>query len=122
VRILATDTDHIVDFSQIDALLNAAGRDGVLDILQAFWRSTDELAAQLARQLEEGDLNEAARTAHAIKGSAANVGASSLAFSARAIEACCRDGDAVAALAAIEIMRGAYANTRATMSARVEAA
>ncbi len=119
---MPSNAEQLVDFSQIDALLKAAGRDGVQDILNAFWRSTDQLAERLALQIEAGELNDAARSAHAIKGSAANVGASSLAMSARSVETYCRENNARDAKDALSIMTVAYANTRAMISARLEAA
>ena len=119
---MSNDADHTVDFSQIDALLNAAGRVGVEDILDAFWRSTDDLVARLALQVEANDFAEAVRTAHAIKGSAANVGASSLSSSARTVETFCREENGVAATDALKVLNVAYANTRAMISARIAAA
>lgn len=113
--------DHI-DFSQIDALLSAAGRDGVNDIMHAFWRSTDNLANQLRRQLEENDFEEAARTSHAIKGSAANVGACLLSAAARSVEVCCKDRDAAAGVAALDELLSVYQETRRVLTAHIDAA
>ena len=36
------ESNAIIDASQIESLLDAAGREGVMAILEAFWRSTDE--------------------------------------------------------------------------------
>lgn len=112
----------LIDFSQIDALLDAAGRDGVNDILRAFWRSTDNLAIQLKTQIDEGNFAEAARTAHAVKGSAANVGANHLAASARALELACKSLDGAAAVAALKEINDAYQKTRHAMTAHIDAA
>ncbi len=116
------NTSDLIDFSQIDTLLSAAGRDGVDAILQAFWRSTDNLANQLDACVDANDLCEASRAAHALKGSAANVGACRLASAAREVEIACRDGDAPAAKSAIVEVRAAYGVARRLLTERVAAA
>lgn len=117
-----SDRAALVDFAQIDALLGAAGRDGVNDILRAFWRSTENLAQQLQIQLAESNFVEAARTAHAIKGSAANVGAHKLAGAARQLEIACKNCDLPAAAGTLREIRDAYEKTRHALTAHVEAA
>lgn len=88
---------NLVDSEQVEGLISAAGLVGARDILQAFWRSTDTLLAALRIQLARGELAEAARTAHSLKGSALNVGAMQISIAARAIEAACKADDASAA-------------------------
>ena len=88
----------VLDREQIDGLIAAAGVDGAREILATFWRSTESLMAALKAQLIEGDLEEAARTAHALKGSALNVGAMRLSCSARSVEDACRSADTSGAL------------------------
>ncbi len=78
---------------QIDSIVAAAGVEGARDILDAFWRSTMELLEGLASQIAEGDFGLAAQTAHAVKGSAANVGAQLLSTTAATIENACKSGD-----------------------------
>ncbi len=78
---------------QVDGLVAAAGVDGTLEILDAFWRSTTSLLETLSSQINQGDLETAAQTAHAVKGSAANIGAHKLAGTATAIEQACKNGN-----------------------------
>lgn len=104
----------LLDREQIDSLLAAAGVAGTRDILDAFWRSTDTLFQALRDQLARGDLAEAARTAHALKGSALNVGALRLSGGARAIELSCRGMDGAAAL---RCLCGAEAHYEETIAA-----
>lgn len=111
----------LLESEQIDSLLDIAGVDGVRDILAAFWRSTDELSADLARCAETGEAGEAARIAHALKGSAANVGAMRLAEAARDVEALSKTGDHVAARDAIERLAAIYRETRAALERHVDA-
>ncbi len=118
----ANDSDALVDYAQIDGLLEAAGRDGVAEILIAFWKSTDQLAEQLRGEIAAGSFVEAARTSHAVKGSAANVGAQLLANAARNVENCCKSQDAAGAVAAIGRLAVIYAQTRKALDARVHAA
>ncbi len=111
----------LLEYEQIDGLLEVAGVDGVKDILGAFWRSTDELAADLARSIEGGEGGQAARTAHALKGSAANVGALRLAEAAREVETLSKSGDFATARAAIERLAAIYRETRAALERHVDA-
>lgn len=92
-----------VETEQLDGLLEAAGVAGVREILAAFWRSTDGLVAELRAQIARGDQQGAMRSAHALKGSALNVGAVRFAETVRRIEELCRSSDLAAA--------GAYATT-----------
>jgi len=78
---------------QIDGLISAAGIDNTKEILEAFWRSTENLINQLQSQIAIGDTTSARQSAHAIKGSAANVGALVLQNVAAEIENSCHDGD-----------------------------
>lgn len=78
---------------QVDGLVAAAGIEGTREILDAFWRSTTELLETLSSQVTQGSFELAAKTAHAVKGSAANIGAHRLSETATAIEKACKDGD-----------------------------
>lgn len=117
----STAQASLLELEQIDSLLDIAGVDGVRDILEAFWRSTDELSADLARSVVSGDSGQAARTSHALKGSAANVGAMRLAEAARDVETLSKRGDLVAALGAIERLAAIYRETRAAIERHVDA-
>jgi len=86
-----TEVEHL-QADQINSLISAAGIDGTREIMDTFWRSTADLLAALASQIAEQSLPAAAGTAHAIKGSAANVGAVSLAQTASDIEEACKSG------------------------------
>jgi HPt (histidine-containing phosphotransfer) domain-containing protein len=121
VTSIESSTVQLVDFEQIDCLLDAAGRDGVNEILAAFWKSTDDLSERLGTQIAGRDLIEAARTSHAVKGSAANVGAQLLASVAKDVENCCKSGDADGALAALQRLLFVYRDTRAALTDRVAA-
>ncbi|MFN3960705.1 MAG: Hpt domain-containing protein [Parvularculaceae bacterium] len=105
----------LIESEQIDSLLDAAGVDGVKDILEAFWRSTDQLSADLARCIETGACADAARTAHALKGSAANVGANRLADAARRVEALSKNGDLAGVTSAVDRLAAIYRETRAAL-------
>ncbi|MEM9170008.1 MAG: Hpt domain-containing protein [Pseudomonadota bacterium] len=86
----------MIEYEQLQDLVSAAGLDGATEILAAFWRSTEDLVAGLEKPVADSDFEEAARIAHAVKGSASNVGASGLADEARQLETACRDKDAAA--------------------------
>jgi HPt (histidine-containing phosphotransfer) domain-containing protein len=117
----STAQASLLESDQIDSLLDVAGVDGVRDILAAFWRSTDELSADLSRCVATGECTQAARSAHALKGSAANVGALRLADAARDVEAHSKTGDLVAAKHALEKLASIYRDTRAALESHVDA-
>lgn len=104
-------TGLLIDREQIDGLIAAAGVDATREILDAFRRSTDGLLAKLREDLARGDFTEAARTAHAIKGSSANVGALMLSSAARSVEEACKTQDCGAALGEIEDVGAQFAAT-----------
>lgn len=86
-----------IQLDQVNSLVSAAGVDGARAILEAFQRSTADLLGSMRDGLRGGALAEASRDAHAVKGSAANVGAQLLAETAALIEKACKSGDAAAA-------------------------
>ena len=97
---------------QIDGLVAAAGVDGTRAILDAFWRSTTDLVDTLATQVRQNTLDLASQTAHAVKGSAANVGAQRLANTTATFEEACRRGDQDAVEAALEAVTADFAAVR----------
>lgn len=111
----------LIESDQIDGLFDVAGVDGVKDILAAFWRSTDKLSADLSECVSSGACVEAGRTAHALKGSAANVGASRLADAARTVETCAKNGDLVAAKRALDRLSVVYKETREALERLIAA-
>ena len=76
-----------IDLEQINGLIEAAGVAGAKEIMVAFWRSTETLLMSLDEQLAAADYEGTKAAAHALKGSAANVGATDIAEFARAVEA-----------------------------------
>jgi HPt (histidine-containing phosphotransfer) domain-containing protein len=112
----------ILDREQIDGLVAAAGVAGTREILAAFWRSTDTLLRTLQEQLSRGDVTEAAKTAHALKGSSLNVGATRLSISVRAIEDACRTKNAANALKSLDGAQTNYADTVKAFDAHLGAA
>jgi HPt (histidine-containing phosphotransfer) domain-containing protein len=117
----ASHSAETLDASQIDCLLEVAGVAGVNEIMSAFWKSTEALLAALRIAIEKGDQVEAGRIAHALKGSAANVGASLLSGIARDAELAAKRGDFAAARAASEAAPAAYDATRHAVASRIAA-
>ncbi|MEO0399709.1 MAG: Hpt domain-containing protein [Pseudomonadota bacterium] len=112
----------IIASEQLDGLFAAAGAEGLQEILDAFWRSTEELLTSLEAQVQTQDFTEAARTAHAIKGSASNVGAHLLAETAKALEAACREENGDNLSASYESARDAVGVTKTAIEERFAAA
>ena len=75
----------------------------------------------MEKLVRAGDFVSAARSAHALKGSAANVGAQRLAEAARDIETHSKRNDLIAATDAVARLAAIYAETRAALEARVAA-
>ncbi len=98
------ETAHL-QVEQIDGLVAAAGVDGAREIMDVFLRSTNTLLDQLAAQIAEPAMDDATATAHALKGSAANVGAARLAATSSLVETACKDGDIASARAGLEAAR-----------------
>ncbi|MGE0408871.1 MAG: Hpt domain-containing protein [Amphiplicatus sp.] len=111
----------LLDHEQIDGLVTAAGVDGAREILDTFWRSCDGLIAELREQLGKGDLDDASRTAHALKGSSLNVGAMRLSLAARGIEDACRAQDPAMAKRRLSNIEMHYAETAAAFDAHLAA-
>ena len=58
----------ILDFEQINGLIEAAGVAGAKEIMDAFWRSTEALCESLDEELAAANYSEASKIAHALKG------------------------------------------------------
>ncbi|MEL7487583.1 MAG: Hpt domain-containing protein [Pseudomonadota bacterium] len=97
----ADATVSLVECEQMDGIIAAAGVAGAREILAAFWRSTEDLIVELNAALDRRDLEAAAGAAHALKGSALNVGAHALSAMATTLERQCREHDLDGARAAI---------------------
>ena len=102
----------VLETEQIDGLLAAAGCEGVNQILEAFWRSTNALLGALKTHLDSQNWAEAARAAHALKGSSANVGAAQLSAAAREFETQCHTSDVDGAQKALADTGAAYERTK----------
>jgi HPt (histidine-containing phosphotransfer) domain-containing protein len=119
-------TDHdgapIIEAEQLTVLAEAAGKEAIEPILDAFWQSNDELFGQLTQAFATGDAGEAAKIAHALKGSASNLGALRLSESAKAVERAAKAGDLETARDAlgrlpseIEVTKDAFARLMASI-------
>ena len=91
--------DSALDPKVIDGLrqLTAAGEPNVLaEILQLFLDEVPKKIRALQATIDAGDGAEAARLAHSLRGSAGNIGASSMMDACRRIEDLARAGDLAA--------------------------
>ncbi len=104
-----------IEIDQINGLIEAAGADGAREILDAFWRTSEELLDLMASQMTDGALELAANTAHSLKGMAANVGASALAAAANDLEIACQKKDATAATGHLQGTRTQYEAARSSL-------
>ena len=111
----------LLDAAQLDGLIAVAGVDGTREILGAFWRSSDSLIATLKDQLQKAAAADAGRTAHALKGSALNVGAVRFSGSIRRIEECCRNLAPSAALLLVSVAERQYRETVTAFEAHLKA-
>ena len=94
----------LIDGEQVRVLASAAGKEAVLPILDAFWQSNDELLAQLETAIAGGDADAAAKVAHALKGSAGNLGANAVAETSKQIEFAAKASDLETARAASQVL------------------
>ena len=110
-----------IDFEQIDSLVAAAGVDGTREIMSAFIRSSEELLDVIDSQLSDGtDLGEISKTAHALKGSSANVGARQLAQSAYNIEIHCKGDNKTGAMEAAQCARKDFSEFVDSLNAHLD--
>lgn len=108
---LRSQSPHL-QIEQIDGLVEAAGVEATRAILDAFWRSTSNLMESLAEQVSGNALDLACQTAHAVKGSAANVGAQRLAETTSMFEAACQSGDQKAVIETLDAVIEDFAALR----------
>lgn len=104
---------ELIDTEQVRVLADAAGKAAVEPILDAFWQSNDELMGQLDAAIASGDADAAARVAHALKGSASNLGANAVAETSKAIEAAAKANDIEGARTASAVLPGQIAGSKA---------
>ena len=83
----------LIDGEQITVLAQAAGKDAVMPILDAFWASNEELLVQLQQDIAAKNADAIAKTGHALKGSAANLGATRVSATAKDVEFAGKAGD-----------------------------
>lgn len=84
---------ELIDSEQITMLVEGAGAEAVRPILDAYWESNDELTEALKKGIEAGSAQDVAASAHGLKGSSANLGATRVATRAKEIELAAKDGD-----------------------------
>lgn len=87
VRPIPVEATPPVEMHEALALVQRIGGNELLDKIITLFRSTaEERRVKLAAALDEGDAHQASRLAHALKGSAAQVGAEGLRAAAAAFE------------------------------------
>ncbi|MEO1151573.1 MAG: Hpt domain-containing protein [Pseudomonadota bacterium] len=118
-RSLSTSGTALLNETQLQDLVRVAGKDGTREILDAFWESTEGLIDLMRLHVSNSDSQSAASTAHAIKGSAANVGAQSLHEKAQLFETFCRTQD-LANAADVEAIAELFEQTRAVFEAELD--
>ncbi|MBB4657552.1 Hpt domain-containing protein [Parvularcula dongshanensis] len=106
-------TQNVIEAEQLTVLAHAAGKEAVEPILDAFWQSNDELADQLSNALSSQDIDAIAKAAHALKGSASNLGAVRMAETAREIEYAGKASDLPAVRSAYDRLFGDIEVTKA---------
>ena len=104
----ATDLPIIAGLNAAEGLLRVAGnRKLYLKLLRQFSAQQAEAPAQIAEQLKTGDRAAAERTAHTVKGVAANLGAQSVQAAAAELEKALREN---AAPARVETLRQEFSD------------
>ncbi len=117
-----TVSSMVIEPEQIKTLVASAGVEMTQTILDAFWTSNQEILVNLQSQLADGALDEAAKSAHALKGSAANLGAVVLAEQARLLEIACQAMEALSAREVMEAIPESISKTRAAFETLLQVA
>ena len=89
-------------------------------LLGLFLEATPEDIGRLRAELERGDLEGAARTAHSIKGAAGNACASLMSGRAKELQLAAKDGDAVRASVLFAELESAFEQARQAIIAEME--
>ncbi len=84
----------LVEAEQMMMLAQSAGAETAMAILTAFKNSNAEILNDLGNHAQSMNYDEVAKSAHALKGSAGNLGATALAEQARLVEVACKNKDA----------------------------
>ena len=107
---------ELIDGEQVRVLADAAGKDAVLPILDAFWQSNDELLEQLEAAIASGDADAAAKVAHALKGSAGNLGANAVAETSKQVEFAAKANDLDTAKTASSVLPSQIEGSKAAFA------
>ncbi|MDR5729981.1 MAG: response regulator [Terriglobia bacterium] len=92
----------IFDLDKLKSLEAILPAPNVRDLLCLFLTDTEIWISRIRKQSSAGDLNELARSAHVIVGTAGNLGAMKMSDLAHRLEAACRAGDGVVGAAFVE--------------------
>lgn len=112
-----SETAQPVDLSRLHEVTDG---DAELEseLIITFLEDTAERLTSLEALLAAGDLAQASRAAHSIKGSSANMGASGLQELAREVETRAKEGDGGAAKAASSKAQAEFGRVRAQLEAQ----
>jgi HPt (histidine-containing phosphotransfer) domain-containing protein len=101
----------------LDMLRGIGGDDMVSMLLKTFMQFADERVTKLAEESAAARWSEVASIAHAIKSSARQLGAMSLADASAVVEAAGRANDSAKCLAGVVAIQREYATAREWMAA-----
>ena len=103
--------DDVLDMSAFE---NAAGGDSELmhELADLYVSDTDARLPRLEAAAAQGDLEQAGRLAHGLKGSSASIGAARAAEAFRRVEMIGRSGEGEGLEEALAFARDSYARTR----------
>jgi signal transduction histidine kinase/DNA-binding response OmpR family regulator len=110
----------VMDWSRLDELSEYDLPDGsiVRDAIQAFTENMPATLVAVRSALADGDLESGRQAAHALRGSAANIGAVGIATIATDMEAACKAGDGSIAGSMLEALEVTIDTTLAELSQR----
>lgn len=112
----------MIKHDQLNELVAAAGVEATADVIDSYWRSTNDLVESLNKALQDSDLAEAAKVAHALKGSSANVGAEALSIITKKLEDYCQEQNAEDAKNSFETMKSMVEESKAEFDAYLKSA
>jgi signal transduction histidine kinase/HPt (histidine-containing phosphotransfer) domain-containing protein/ActR/RegA family two-component response regulator len=110
----------IVDEAHIEELEEDLGADILGAMAKQFTDAAAERVTRLTGALDDGEIGEAAKEAHSLKGVAATLGLSGLRDLASAVDCACKDGDLPAARAANAALPTTMAETLAYLANRYD--
>lgn len=108
-----------IDEDVVNQMLEDLGEDAFNEVMGMFLENLDERVNNIKNAIETGEADELRQFAHAMKGTAATMGAMGLSALGKKLEDMCSSGDISAARETLDELNSLAAGTKAELSAKL---